>query len=48
LDLVVSAIGQIRDCPTGVDEDFVVEGVYELGKNSERWGNLEKKTSDED
>ena len=35
LDLVVGAIGKVGDGPAGVDEDFVVERVYELGEHGE-------------
>ncbi|KUI56758.1 hypothetical protein VP1G_10880 [Cytospora mali] len=30
LDLVVGAIGKVRDRPAGIDQDFVVQGVNEL------------------
>ena len=35
LDLVVGAIGEVRDGPAGVDEDLVVERVYELGEHGQ-------------
>lgn len=35
LNLVVGAIREVRDGPAGVDEDFVVERVYELGEHGE-------------
>lgn len=40
LDLLVRAVRQVRDGPAGVDEDFVVERVDELGENGQRRGNL--------
>lgn len=36
LDLVVGAIGQVRDSPAGVDENLVVKRVHELSENGER------------
>jgi hypothetical protein len=42
LNLVIRAIGEVGDCPTGVDEDFIVEGIYELGENSQGGRNLEE------
>jgi len=33
LDLVVGAVGKVRDGPAGVDEDLVVKRVDELGEN---------------
>jgi hypothetical protein len=33
LDLVVGAIGEVRDSPAGVDQDFVVERVDKLGED---------------
>ena len=33
LNLVVGAVREIRNRPTSVDEDLVVKGVDELGKN---------------
>jgi hypothetical protein len=31
LNLVIGAVGEVGDGPTGVNEDFVVEGVDKLG-----------------
>jgi hypothetical protein len=39
LDLVVGAIGKVRDSPAGVDQDLVIEHVNELGKDGQSGGN---------
>lgn len=35
LNLFVGAIGEIRDSPAGINEDFVVERVDEFSKDRE-------------
>ena len=35
LDLVVGAIREVRNCPACIDENFVVERIYELSKHRE-------------
>lgn len=39
LDLVVGAIGEVGDGPASVNQDLVVKGVDELGKNGKSGGN---------
>lgn len=41
LNLVVRAVRKVRNSPAGIDQDFVVEGVDELGQNREGRRNLE-------
>jgi hypothetical protein len=31
LDLVIGAVGEVGDGPTGVNEDFIIEGVDKFG-----------------
>ena len=33
LDLVIGTIGQVRDSPASINEDFIVKRVDKLGKN---------------
>jgi hypothetical protein len=33
LDLIVGSVGKVRDGPAGIDEDLIVERVYELSQN---------------
>ena len=35
LDLVVGAVREVRESPTGVDENLVVQGVDELGQDGQ-------------
>jgi hypothetical protein len=35
LNLVVGAVGEVRDGPAGVNEDLVVERVDELGEDGQ-------------
>lgn len=39
LDLVVRTVGEVRNSPAGIDENLVVEGVDELGKNGKSGSN---------
>lgn len=40
LDLVVGAVRQVADSPTGIDENLVIQRVDELGEDSESGGDL--------
>lgn len=40
LNLIVRAIGKVRDCPASVNEDLVVERVYKLGQYGQCRRNL--------
>lgn len=42
LYLVVGAVGQVADRPAGIDENLIVEGIHELGKDRQRGRDLRK------
>jgi hypothetical protein len=37
LDLIVRAVGEVRDGPASIDQDLVVEGENELSQNRQGW-----------
>ena len=41
LNFVIGPIGEVRDGPASVDEDFIIERVDKLGKNGESRRDLE-------
>jgi hypothetical protein len=42
LNFVIGSIGEVRDGPAGVDEDFIVQRVDKLGKNGESRRDLDE------
>ena len=46
LDLVVGSVRQVADSPASVDQNLVVEGVDELGEDSEGRGDLTSVTAE--
>ena len=42
LNLIVGAVGEVRNSPTGVDEDLIVQGVDQFGEHGESRGDLEE------
>ena len=40
LDLIVGTVREVGNRPAGVDEDLVIEGVDQLGEDSESRGDL--------
>ena len=43
LDLVVGSIGEVADGPASVNQDFIVQRVYKLGKYGKRGSNLPRR-----
>lgn len=40
LNLVIRSIGEVGNCPAGVDQNFVVKGIDEFGKDWKGGSNL--------